>query len=95
MTPGEVLDRLGGKLAYTTAMTVLTRLWAKGLLARDRVGKAYVYRPAMSEAELTAGRMQHNLLAAADPIAALSKFVEALSDEEVAMLRRFLDDEPV
>ena len=92
VTPGDVLDRLDGKLAYTTVMTVLSRLWAKGLLQRDLVGKAYVYRPVMSEAELTAEQMQRTVHAATDPAAVLSKFVEKLSDEDAAMMRRFLGD---
>ena len=38
-------------LAYTTVMTIMTRLQAKGLLARERDGKTYVYRPALTRAE--------------------------------------------
>ncbi|MCA1683259.1 MAG: BlaI/MecI/CopY family transcriptional regulator, partial [Actinobacteria bacterium] len=37
--------------AYTTVMTIMTRLHAKGLLHRDRDGKTYVYRPAFSREE--------------------------------------------
>jgi predicted transcriptional regulator len=90
VTPGEVLDRSDAGVAYTTVMTVLTRLWEKGLLAREKDGKAYRYRPAVTEAELTAGRMQHSLQGADDREAALSKFLETLSEEERATLRRLL-----
>jgi predicted transcriptional regulator len=38
-------------LAYTTVMTIMTRLHAKGLLARVRDGKTYRYRPAFSREE--------------------------------------------
>ncbi len=38
-------------LAYTTVMTIMTRLHAKGLLTRDRDGKTYVYRPSFSRDE--------------------------------------------
>ena len=38
-------------LAYTTVMTIMTRLYAKGLLARVRDGKTYRYRPAFSREE--------------------------------------------
>jgi predicted transcriptional regulator len=41
----------GGKLAYTTLMTTLDRLYKKELLARDKVGLAFVYRPAIDRAE--------------------------------------------
>ena len=53
-TPGEVLEGLGSGLAYTTVMTILTRLWSKQLVFRDRDGRAYAYRPALSEAEFAA-----------------------------------------
>lgn len=36
-------------LAYTTVMTVLDRLYAKGLVARTKEGKAFVYRPSISQ----------------------------------------------
>lgn len=36
-------------LAYTTVMTVLDRLHAKGLVARVKEGKAFVYRPRISQ----------------------------------------------
>lgn len=39
------------ELAYTTVMTIMTRLHAKGLLERARDGKTYVYRPACSRQE--------------------------------------------
>ena len=35
-------------LAYTTIMTVLDRLVRKGMLARRKVGRAYVYAPQSS-----------------------------------------------
>lgn len=40
-----------GRLAYTTVMTTLDRLYKKRLLAREKVGLAYVYRPALDRAE--------------------------------------------
>lgn len=52
-TVREVVDDLGRtrSLAYTTVMTIMTRLHAKGLLERARDGKTYVYRPAFSRDE--------------------------------------------
>jgi len=38
--------------AYTTIMTVMGRLHEKGILARDRRGRQYIYRPTAPEAEL-------------------------------------------
>lgn len=52
-TVREIVDDLGRtrSLAYTTVMTIMTRLHAKGLLQRVREGKTYVYRPAFTREE--------------------------------------------
>ncbi|MEW6081360.1 MAG: BlaI/MecI/CopY family transcriptional regulator [Bacillota bacterium] len=39
--------RLDKELAYTTVMTVMSRLSDKGLLSRRQRGKAYIYVPSM------------------------------------------------
>lgn len=39
-------------LAYTTVMTVLDRLARKGAVDRDKQGRGYLYRPAVSEQEV-------------------------------------------
>jgi len=55
-----VLDRVNTDrvppLAYTTVMTVLARLADKGILLRERDGRGYVYRPALSDAASIAVR---------------------------------------
>lgn len=46
---GEELTLRGAKdRAYTTIMTICSRLAAKGMLTRTRDGQADVYRPAMT-----------------------------------------------
>lgn len=40
-------------IAYTTVMTTVGRLHAKGLLDRLRVGRRYVYRPLMNRGEFS------------------------------------------
>ena len=40
------------ELAYTTIMTTLDRLFRKGLLLRDKVGRAFTYEPRYTRAEL-------------------------------------------
>lgn len=52
-TVREVHQRLRADqdLAYTTVMTVMARLAAKGLLLREMVDGTYVYKPAMSREE--------------------------------------------
>ncbi len=90
LTPGEVLEQLDSDLAYTTAMTILTRLWQKGLVDREQQGRAFAYRPVMSEAELAAQRMHATLDRTNDREAALSRFVGTLSKKEERALRRIL-----
>jgi predicted transcriptional regulator len=48
-TVREVADRMRGDAdrAYTTVMTTLDRLHKKGLLARDKDGLAWRYRPCL------------------------------------------------
>lgn len=41
--------------AYTTVMTILDRLAQKGIVAREKKGRAWLYRPLLSEAEARAG----------------------------------------
>src|SRR4029453_19205475 len=41
--------------AYTTLMTTLDRLFRKGLLARERAGRASLYRPLFPRRALEAG----------------------------------------
>jgi predicted transcriptional regulator len=91
-TPAEVLGGLDDDLAYTTVMTILTRLWQKGLVARKRRGRAFAYEPAVSEAELTASRMLESLSASSDPKAALVTFVGSLSRPQARALRALLDE---
>jgi len=45
LTVRDVVDEIGRPrgLAYTTVMTVMVRLHGKGLLARERNGKTYLY----------------------------------------------------
>ncbi len=52
-TVRDIVEDLGRsrQLAYTTVMTIMTRLHAKGLLERTRDGKTYVYRPTFTREE--------------------------------------------
>ena len=86
MTPAQVRDQLGRDLAYTTVMTVLARLSDKGLVTRERVGRAYAYRAVRDEAEVTARQMQRLLDAGDDRAAVLSRFVGVLSDDDEQLL---------
>ena len=92
LTPGEVREVLpqGSRLAYTTVMTVLVRLWKKGLLERQLDGKAFAYHAVESREQWTARRMEELLSAVANPSEALTHFVDVLDRVERDQLRRIL-----
>lgn len=80
LTVRQVLPRLPGRRrAYTTVLTVLTRLHEKGLVERVPAGKAHRYRPSGTPAEIEARRIQEVLAASEDPEAVLAHFVEGLA----------------
>ena len=91
--PAEVHQAIAPELAYTTLTTVLTRLWEKSRVERSRKGRSYVYAPVRTEAEHRADAMTTTLGAAANRPAVLSNFVEALDTQDLAVLRRLLDEE--
>ena len=94
MTPGEVRDALGGDLAYTTVMTVLTRLFEKGLVTRAQQGRAFSYAPTQTRSELAARRMSEILAAAGDSAGTLMGFVGGLSKRDAELLRRIVGGQP-
>lgn len=47
----DVVERLGRKLAYTTVMTTLDRLFKKGLLERRKADRAFLYAPRWTRQE--------------------------------------------
>jgi predicted transcriptional regulator len=55
VTVREVYVAFGEGVAYTTLMTTLDRLYKKGLLARRKDGRAFLYAPALSREELEHG----------------------------------------
>src|SRR5260370_29350498 len=56
LPPGEVRERVGGHLAYTTVVTILSRLHPKGVLHRRQAGRAYLYAPVADDPRLAARR---------------------------------------
>lgn len=90
VTPAEARDRLKTPLAYTTVMTVLTRLWNKGLVARKRSGRGFAYAPVVTEGQLAAERMRAALSATRDREAALTQFVGTLPKRDEQALRKIL-----
>jgi predicted transcriptional regulator len=91
-TPAAVRQALDTSLAYTTIMTILVRLWQKGLVEREKVGKAYTYFPRVSDAHLTAERMHVQLETSSDKRAVLAEFVGTLTPSEEHLLRQLIED---
>src|SRR6201982_4258763 len=76
LSPGQVRERLAAlqreELSYSTWVTIVSRLHAKGLLERERTGRAFAYRP-VDDASLAASQMRQALQAGSDHRAALSR----------------------
>jgi predicted transcriptional regulator len=88
----EMVDRLNtgraAPLAYTTVMTVLSRLAGKGILMRGQEGRSFVYTPAVADTAEIAVR----LVLAEFGDAALARFVDRveLDPQLRARLRRLM-----
>jgi predicted transcriptional regulator len=83
---------VSSRLAYTTVMTTLDRLYKKGWLKRRKQGKAYLYAAAFSEAAYRDKVAQHLIGMALehhqDSHAVLSRFVDAVSESDQQLLNR-------
>jgi predicted transcriptional regulator len=94
LTASEVQARLGTTLAYSTVVTILSRLHAKHVLEREQQGRAYAYRPVSDEPGMAARRMRQVLDAESNRENVLARFVSTLSDEDEQVLRRLLREPP-
>ncbi|WP_432587580.1 BlaI/MecI/CopY family transcriptional regulator [Streptomyces sp. HD1123-B1] len=92
VTAAWVQERLEGGLAYTTVMTILSRLHTKQAVTRERAGRSFVWRAASDEAGLAALRMRRVLDGQDDRGAVLASFVTGLSDDDERLLRDLLND---
>ena len=77
-------------LAYTTVMTVMDKLYRKGWLEREPVGRAYAYQPRQSKERYTADLMNEALAASSDRGATLVAFLDQLTPAESKALRAAL-----
>lgn len=91
-TAGWVQERLGGDLAYTTVITILTRLLAKGAVTRERAGRSFAWTPASDQAGLAAHRMRKVLDGESDREAVLASFVTGLGPDDERLLRELLGE---
>jgi predicted transcriptional regulator len=107
VTVREVAEALRDReLAYTTVMTVLDRLAGKGMVDRERTGRAWSYRPAATR-EAHIAQLMLDALDLADGSgsagraarktpgrdAALVRFARSVTGTEAEILRAALADE--
>jgi predicted transcriptional regulator len=90
LSPGQVRNELDADLAYTTVMTILTRLHDKGSVTRSREGRAFVYTPAFEQAEVAASQMRSVLDSGHDREAVLARFVGSLDSNDARALTTLL-----
>jgi len=87
----DVVERLNSKLAYTTVMTTLDRLFKKGLLEREKFERAFLYSPALSSQDWErrrAGDFVAGFLAGPEPSRdlLLSSLVDAVGQHDAVLL---------
>jgi predicted transcriptional regulator len=91
----EVQKKLPGDPAYTTVMTTLSRLAAKGALIQSREGRAFKYAlsapPEAVNDAVAARRMRRLLSDGSDRAGVLARFVAELDPEEERLLAELLD----
>lgn len=88
---GQVHAVVGDGIAYNTVLTILVRLWEKGMLSRERAGRGHLYAPTVDHARLAASQMLAALEGGTDQEAVLHHFVADLSAAEAQALRQVLD----
>ena len=94
MTVREIHESIARErdIAYTTVMTVLDRMSKKGLVTRERDGRAWRYLPVSTSEELTADLLRDSLehIESSDRRAAMLHFLDAASPEEIDDLKAAL-----
>ncbi len=62
-TVGDIVEALDTKpaLAYSTVLTTLRILEAKGYVRHEKEGRAFVYEPAVAHEEASTGAVKHLL----------------------------------
>ena len=86
----EIHDRVGkaSDLVYTTIATVLDRLHVKGLVSRERKGKAFLYRPAVKRETVERARAEKTIghLLGPEPRPAIATLVNAVESIDPELL---------
>jgi predicted transcriptional regulator len=89
VSANDIYRSFGERTAYTTWMTTLDRLFKKGLLSREKDGRAYIYWPRVSREEFERGVAEDvlgDLLGRSGGAPLLACIVDAVSDHDRALL---------
>ena len=92
----EVTEALDRRLAYTTVMTTLDRLFKKNLLDRYKQDRAFVYSPRLTRAEWErrrAGELVAGFLSGPEPSRdlLLSCFLDAVGEHDALLLEELAE----
>lgn len=77
-------------IAYTTVLSTMDNLHKKGWLTRERVGKAFAYRPVLTREEHTARLMHAAFDDGGDAELVLAFFLETFDKKQSAKVRSAL-----
>jgi predicted transcriptional regulator len=91
LTPRQVQRELGRELAYTTVMTALVRLHDKGVVSREKDGRAYAYTAVLDSPGIAAARMRALLEEGGNHEAVLARFLGSLSGADERTLIELLN----
>ena len=86
----DMVNMLPGDYAYTTILTVVTHLYEKDWVSRDKLGRAYLYRPAQSRAEATSQVLRDIIDTSGDPEGVMLHLARTVTASESAAFRRGL-----
>lgn len=96
-TVQDVYDELSKdrNIAYNTVMTVMTRLAQKGVLKRQKDGRAYMYFPETTKNEVGKGMLQYVIdkIFGGAKVPVISQLLNEtdLSEEELDALRKLVE----
>ncbi|HEY3711112.1 MAG TPA: BlaI/MecI/CopY family transcriptional regulator [Amycolatopsis sp.] len=90
----HVRQQLDGPLAYTTVVTILSRLHEKGVVTREKHGRSFTYSPVDDEPGLAARRMRAVLDGEHDRESVLARFVSNLPARDEQALLELLRRDP-
>lgn len=83
---------IGPRLAYTTVMTTLDRLFKKGILGRRAEGRAFLYRATLTREQYNQQLTSHLLGIAADEAGSRTAMLSCFIDYVGATDDRLLDE---